>query len=80
MIDVVSIQGNISNEGQVTGDVSNQGQVIGSLFLNKSDTPDYNLVTNKPKLNGETLVGNKSLSDVGVKRLTNSQINDIFNA
>lgn len=42
-------------------------------------TMNYNALTNKPKINGVELVGNKSFEELGVETLTNQQIFDIYN-
>lgn len=46
-------------------------------------TDDYNELSGKPKINGVTLAGNKSLSDLGiveVTELSNAQIDEIMNS
>lgn len=46
-------------------------------------TSDYTDLSNKPKINGVTLAGNKSLSDLGIVEataLTNAQIDTIMNS
>lgn len=42
-------------------------------------TSDYEGLTNKPQINGETLIGNKSEAELGIERLTNSEIEEIIN-
>ena len=37
-------------------------------------TDDYNELINKPQINDITLQGNKSLPDIGVEHITNSDI------
>ena len=39
---------------------------------------DYRSLANKPSINEEMLVGDKSLKDIGVGRITNSDIRDII--
>jgi len=43
----------------------------------KQPSLDYRTVINKPSINDVTLVGNKSLDEIGVSKLTNSDIFDI---
>ena len=40
---------------------------------------DYNDLRNKPAINGVTLMGNKSIDDLGVDTMTNSDILEVFN-
>ena len=40
---------------------------------------DYPPLTNKPKINGFTLVGDKSFDDLGLKAITRTQIDALFN-
>lgn len=50
-------------------------------------TEDYELLTNKPKINEITLVGNKTLEELDIQvkgnyadtRVTNIEIDDLFN-
>lgn len=39
---------------------------------------DYEKITNKPKINGIELVGNKSLQDLGLRPLSNTEIENLF--
>lgn len=39
---------------------------------------DYRSLANKPSINEEMLVGDKTLKDIGVGRITNSDIRDII--
>lgn len=40
---------------------------------------DYNQAVNKPQINNQTLVGNKTFQDLGLKPLTNTEIMEIIN-
>ena len=42
------------------------------------ETGDYNALANKPQVNGETLVGDKSFEDLGDHTMTNIEIKAIF--
>jgi hypothetical protein len=42
-------------------------------------TTNYNALSNKPKVNGVTLSGDKSLEDLGIQIISNSEIDDLFN-
>ena len=41
---------------------------------------DYTELTSIPSLNGVTITGNKTLADYGLERLTNTEIEAIFNS
>lgn len=55
-------------------------------FMNVSDalekieklSKSYNDLTNKPRINGIKLEGNKSLSDIGIEALTEQEVKDIW--
>lgn len=40
---------------------------------------NYNTLTNKPLINGVTLLGDKSFEELGVDTMTNQDILDLFN-
>ena len=54
----------MSNE--LIGNFSNGTGLIGNLGNSGSGTNNYNDLVNKPSINGITLAGNKSLSDLGI--------------
>lgn len=39
---------------------------------------DYNGLSNRPKINGVILEGNKTSDQIGISRLTNEEIEEIF--
>lgn len=39
---------------------------------------DYEALHNKPKINTVTLVGDKSFEDLGLERITNAELNEMF--
>lgn len=41
--------------------------------------PDYEALSNKPKIESVELSGNKTLEDIGVLPLSNSEIQDLIN-
>ena len=43
------------------------------------ETKDYEQLINKPSINGVTLIGDKSLGDLGASPLTNMEIMEIIN-
>lgn len=43
------------------------------------ETGDYEALSNKPKINGVTLIGDRSFEDLGEESLTNMEIISIFN-
>lgn len=42
-------------------------------------TTDYNDLSNKPKINGVTLSGNKSLEDLGIRDMTEEEVTNLIN-
>lgn len=44
-----------------------------------SEKKDYEQLVNKPSINGVTLIGDKSLGDLGASPLTNMEILEIIN-
>ena len=55
---MADLQGSIKNNYVLTGAISMSG--AGN---------DYNMLKNKPKINGVELTGNKSLQDLGIKNM-----------
>lgn len=53
------------------------GNEIG-VFYNKGGTSDYTMLAHKPMINGVTLIGDKSIEDLGVETLTNTEILQIY--
>lgn len=43
-------------------------------------TTNYNLLTNQPQINGNTLIGDKSFDDLGMQPLTNEQMDALLAA
>ena len=61
-----TIAGTIGSKRQLTGDLSKSNVVL-----------DYNRLINKPEIEGVTLIGNKTFSDLGLNGLTNFEIENI---
>lgn len=59
-------------------DVTNQSGTYRTPNL-RGNAGDYEKITNKPQINNQTLVGNKSFQDLGLKPLTNAEIMGIIN-
>lgn len=51
---------------------------MASGVLVSGGVTDYNDLENKPQINGVDLVGNRSLPDLDINRITNSFINSLF--
>ena len=60
---------NLSIEGEIDGNKLKYGPT--KLY-------DYEKLTNKPQIEGVTLIGNKQLSDLGLKEISNQNIEDIL--
>lgn len=39
---------------------------------------DYEALHNKPKINTVTLIGDKSFEELGLERITNAELNEMF--
>ena len=68
--------------GEVLKYDAEQEKWINGTASGGGGTSDYTDLTNKPKINGVTLAGNKSLSDLGIvdaTELTNAQVDAIMN-
>lgn len=46
--------------------------------ITKTIDNDYNNLVNKPKINAVTLVGDKSFEELGLERITNREIEELF--
>ena len=60
---------NLSIEGEIDGNKIKYGPT--KLY-------DYEKLINKPQIEGVTLIGNKQLSDFGLKEISNQNIEDIL--
>ena len=74
------ISGELSPLREVTGELQSTGTVMGKLSLptERAATRDYDLLENKPQIEGVILQGNKTFSDLGDHTLTNIEIKEIF--
>lgn len=73
------LNGTIS-AASLKGKLNTEMRIGGGLSIPKtSTTKDYNTLTNKPKIESVELVGNKSMSELGVETLSNSEIEAILN-
>lgn len=65
-----SISGNIASAGSVNGgEITPKGSIKGgAISRNQGGTNDYNPLLNKPQVNGEELVGNKTSDDLHIKQ------------
>ena len=60
---------NLNIEGEIDGNKLKYGPT--KLY-------DYEKLINKPQIEGVTLMGNKQLSDLGLKEISNQNIEDIL--
>jgi hypothetical protein len=71
----------MKNEIIVTGNIATDSLNVGGDIKIGGDTPtttDYNLLQNKPKINGVELVDDKSFEELGVETMTNIEIKAVF--
>ena len=74
------VSGELSPLREVTGELQSTGKVTGELSLptERAATRDYDLLENKPQIEGVVLQGNKTFGDLGDHTLTNIEIKEIF--
>ncbi len=47
---------------------------LNGVIINHIETKDYEELENKPKLNSVELIGDRQLSEVGIDKITNTEI------
>lgn len=47
---------------------------LNGVIINHIENKDYEALENKPRLNSVELVGNRQLSEVGIDKITNTEI------
>lgn len=72
------ITGSISAPAGLRGSLSSQGTLNGGLSLPLGGEQNYERLSHKPHINGEELIGDKSIEELGVATLTNLEIKSIF--
>lgn len=67
---------NLEVDANLSGDLETD---VGFLnTISHQEVRDYNLLDNKPQINYVTLQGNKQFEDLGLNKITNSDIIDII--
>ena len=72
MADTISVSGSISAPAQISGAVATAKTV--TVY-----EKNYENLDNLPKINGETLIGDKSSEEIGIKALSNMDIERLLN-
>lgn len=69
------------SEGENMAATFSESATMGATFgeVQKVSTSNYEDLYNKPKINGVTLIGDRSFEDLGEESLTNMEIVTIFN-
>lgn len=49
-------------------------------FVNNGGVSDYKTLSNKPSINTRVLIGESTLSDIGIEEITNIEIDNLFNS
>lgn len=73
----VDVKMDVANDAGFTTDLSNDENMnveLGEVFHIQALEGDYNSLENKPKINGVTVVGNKSLKDYGLDTITDHNL------
>lgn len=64
-------------DGEISGGLKIDGQA-GVIYRAGGGTADYNLLKNKPEIEGVTLQGNKSFKELGLGMLSVQEIEKIL--
>ncbi|MDR1629595.1 MAG: hypothetical protein LBS36_05210 [Oscillospiraceae bacterium] len=51
----------------------------GTVTVLGEGTNDYDVLVNKPRINGVTLVGNKTTEEIGIEEISNMELEDLLN-
>lgn len=51
---------------------------LNGVIINHIENKDYEELENKPRLNSVELVGNRQLSEVGIDKITNTEIIELL--
>lgn len=75
--------GIISSEGELKGVIEDNSfnvivQIAESGPPGPPGTTNYNDLTNKPKIESVELIGNKTLDEIGVRTITENEIDLLF--
>lgn len=66
----------INASADLSGNVSASALMVNDIRIN--NVSDYDLLQNKPLINSVTLQGDKSFSDLGMDRITNSELENLI--
>lgn len=75
-LNAVTVQKFLEKTGISNGDIDG----ILQYLIDEDDpgTANYNNLTNKPAIEGITLIGNKTYDQLNLQRITNSEIEDLL--
>lgn len=75
-----AISGSLSATGTLTGNISSPSALSGELKLPKEikRSNNYEELQNLPQIEGITLIGNKSFTQLNLSRLTNTELEDLL--
>lgn len=76
----MNISGNISQKFIISGNISSEQKISGSISRPQTIyKDDYEQLKNKPKINDVELSGNKTSEEIGIKAMTNLEIEALLN-
>ena len=76
----MNISGNVTQKFKVSGDISAKQEISGSIGKpHMVYKDDYEQLKNKPKINDIELIGNKTSEEIGIKAMTNLEIEALLN-
>lgn len=79
-VDVLeSLRGELNKTQTVSGELSDTSHISGSVTANNiTIETDYNEIKNKPQIEGNELVGNKTFKQLGISTLTEQEIEKLL--
>lgn len=74
------MDGNIKNLGHITGNITGTGTVTGSLSnpAQRAPSRSYNDLFDKPKIEHNELIGDKSFEELGLGDITPQEIDELI--
>ena len=76
---VNSISGSISGINNIRGEISQKKTISGGVAVpERVGANDYNKLSNKPQIEGNELIGNKTYPELGLGDITPQEIDNIL--
>lgn len=65
---------------QASGPLKVQAKQYGSVTVIGEGTNNYEMLVNKPQINGVTLAGNKTVEEIGIVEISNTELENLLNS